>query len=412
MNFPLDNTPLHLCAEAGQVETVRELLHRKYKIEIDNKNEDESTPCSLAAANGHVEVVKLLLEKDRNAIFDADEDDNTPLHLAAAKRHSETVRFLLEQGASVHKRNSKKWTALDCAAAAGAYKCVELLLENDSPVDPRDRRGQSPLHLAAIHGHDSTAQLLIDHGACLDMENFEGKNALELAISNRRRNVVEIILADQNWRVAMKSVNVSQTDRGEFIPDTPMRMLIRTYPELAEEVFDKCIETKSDRVEMDFEFLEDTFSLNKMVRPSGRTVYYYDDLNEDNMKPYDETGTLNMINHPLMQMVDAKQKQLLKHPLVLALLRRKWKMLGRYIFYLQMILYVLFLASVTSYVMMHLNSHNFPDEEKETEPKKCYLDFASNSAEENVFAVLVVVFSLLNIVIEFSQMIRVKHENC
>ena len=77
-----------------------------------------------------------------------------------------------------------------------------------------------------------------------------------------------------------------------------------------------------------------------------------------------------------------------------------------------MTLYVLFLASVTSYVMMHLNSHNFPDEEKETEPKKCTLDFASNSAEENVFAVLVVVFSLLNIVIEFSQMIRVKHENC
>ena len=137
----VDNTPLHLSAEAGQVETVRELLEQKYRIEIDNKNEDESTPCSLAAANGHLEVVKLLLGKDPNAIFDADEDDNTPLHLAAAKRHSETVRFLLEQGASVHKRNSKKWTALDCAAAAGAYRCVELLLENDSPVDPRDRRG-------------------------------------------------------------------------------------------------------------------------------------------------------------------------------------------------------------------------------------------------------------------------------
>ena len=387
---------------------MRELLHRKYKIEVDNKNEDESTPCSLAAANGHVEVVKLLLEKDRNAIFDADEDDNSPLHLAAANRHSVTVRFLLEQGASVHKRNSKKWTALDCAAAAGAYKCVELLLENDSPVDPRDRRGQSPLHLAAIHGHDRTAQLLINHGACLDLENFEGKNALELAISHRQRNVVEIILADQNWRVAMKSVNVSQTDRGEFVPDTPLRMLIRTYPELAEEVFDKCIETKSDRVEMDFEFLEDTFSLNKMVRPSGRTVYYYDALNEDNMKPYDETGTLSMINHPLMQMVDSKQKQLLKHPLVLALLRRKWKMLGRYIFYLQLMLYVLFLFSITFYVMIHINSSNFPDAETEPKNATCTLDFASNSPAENVFAVLVVVFSLINIMIEFSQMIRVR----
>ena len=71
-----------------------------------------------------------------------------------------------------------------------------------------------------------------------------------------------------------------------------------------------------------------------------------------------------------------------------------------------MILYVLFLASVTSYVMIHLNIDNFPD--AETEQKECYLDFASNSAKEKVFTVLVVLFSLLNIMIEFSQMIRVR----
>ena len=128
-------------ASSSQAQEQRELLEEIYEIEIDNKNEDESTPCSLAAARGHLEVVKLLLDKDPNAIFDADEDDNTPLHLAAANKHSETVRFLLEQGASVHKRNSKKWTALDCAAAAGAFSCAELLLKNDSPVDPRDRQG-------------------------------------------------------------------------------------------------------------------------------------------------------------------------------------------------------------------------------------------------------------------------------
>ena len=91
--------------------------------------------------------------------------------------------------------------------------------------------------------------------------------------------------------------------------------------------------------------------------PSGRTVYYYDALNEDNMKPYDETGTLSMINHPLMQMVNSKQKQLLKHPLVLALLRRKWKMLGRYIFYLQLMLYVLFLFSITVFAKELLGDH-------------------------------------------------------
>ena len=406
-NDQYDNTPLHLAAEKGQTDTVQELLHRKYKIEVDNKNEDESTPCHLAAANGHVGVLKLLLQKDPNAIFDKDEDDNTPLHLAAANRQSEAVKLLLHQGASVHKRNAKKWTPLDCAAAEGAYKAAQFLLENDSPVDPRDRRNITPLHLASIYGHDRTAQLLLDYGACLGLENYEGKNALELAISNRQRNVVEVIIANDNWKIAMKSVNVCKTNRGEFIPNTPMRMLIRTYPELAEDVFDKCIKSQKDSVEMDFEFLEDTFSLNKKIRPSGRTVYYYEGLNEDNMKPYDETGTLNMINHPLMIMVEEKQKHLLKHPLCLALLRRKWKMFGRYIFWVQLIFYVLFLLSITSYVMMHLNKDNFPD--TETKVTECSVDFVSNSLEEKIFTALVVLFSVLNIVIEFSQMIRVNN---
>ena len=407
-NDQYDNTPLHLAAEKGREETVQELLHRKYKIEVDNKNEDESTPCHLAATNGHVAVLRLLLQKDPNAIFDKDEDDNTPLHLAAANRQSEAVKFLLHQGASVHKRNAKKWTPLDCAAAEGAYKAAQLLLENDSPVDPQDRRNITPLHLASIYGHDRTAELLLSYGACLGKENYEGKNALELAISHRRRNVVEVIIADKNWRVAMKSVNVSKTSRGEYIPDTPMRMMIRAYPDLAEDVFDKCIKTQSDCVEMDFEFLEDTFSLNKRTKSSGRTIYYYDDLKENNMRPYDETGTLNMINHPLMIMVEEKQKHLLKHPLCLALLRRKWKKFGRYIFHIQLYLYVLFLVSITSYVMMHLNVENFPDDETKVTEGSCSVDFISNSPEEKVLTVLVIIFSILNIIIEFSQIVRVR----
>ena len=84
---------------------MRELLTGGYDVDIDNKNEDERTPCHLAARHGHVEVLRLILEKDRNAIFDKDEDDNTPLHLAAKAKHSEAVDFLLCQGASVHKRS-------------------------------------------------------------------------------------------------------------------------------------------------------------------------------------------------------------------------------------------------------------------------------------------------------------------
>ena len=118
-NDQFDNTPLHLAAEKGQTESVRELLEECYGVDIDNKNEDERTPCHLAARHGHVDILKLILKKDPYAIFDKDEDDNTPLHLAARERHTKAVNFLLSQGASVHKRYldimNQFGSVLDCA---------------------------------------------------------------------------------------------------------------------------------------------------------------------------------------------------------------------------------------------------------------------------------------------------------
>ena len=100
--------------------------------DIDNKNEDEKTPFHMAAAAGHTDVVKYLLEVDKTAVNDKDEDDNTALHLAATNKMTNTLEILLENGSSVHEKNDNFWTPLDCAAAAGAYKCVLKLLEHGS----------------------------------------------------------------------------------------------------------------------------------------------------------------------------------------------------------------------------------------------------------------------------------------
>ena len=49
-----DNT-LH-AMQAGHADTVRELLKPGYGVDVDKKNEDEQSPCHLAAAQGHTEV--------------------------------------------------------------------------------------------------------------------------------------------------------------------------------------------------------------------------------------------------------------------------------------------------------------------------------------------------------------------
>lgn len=201
----------------------------------------------------------------------------------------------------------------------------------------------------------------------------------------------------------MKSINVNKNEREEDIPDTPIRMLIRTFPDLAEEVFDKCIKKGTSCLEMDYEFLDDTFSLNQKETKSGKTQFYFADLTDDTMSPYDGSGTISMENHPLMIMVQEKQKQLLRHPLCLSLLRRKWKRFGRYIFYSQFLLYVLFLISITGYILYKLNTKSFPDSENYYFATECGI---TTDAVEYAFRIAVFITVALNMVIEISQFIR------
>ncbi|KAF2135963.1 uncharacterized protein K452DRAFT_322730 [Aplosporella prunicola CBS 121167] len=58
------------------------------------------TPLNSAANNGHLETVKLLLEKGADLSV-SNNDGWTPLNSAADSGHLEIVKFLLEKGADL-----------------------------------------------------------------------------------------------------------------------------------------------------------------------------------------------------------------------------------------------------------------------------------------------------------------------
>lgn len=60
------NTPLHHCAEHGQISLVQLLIEKKGNVNIKNKS--LSTPLHIASVNGHQEVVSFLLKN--NATID------------------------------------------------------------------------------------------------------------------------------------------------------------------------------------------------------------------------------------------------------------------------------------------------------------------------------------------------------
>jgi hypothetical protein len=88
------------------------------------------TPLHLAASNGYVDIVKLLLEADFNVNIVTASSLETPLHLAAKAGHEEIVRCLLRHGADPEVRNAASETAWQVAVEERRASVVKLLMRD------------------------------------------------------------------------------------------------------------------------------------------------------------------------------------------------------------------------------------------------------------------------------------------
>lgn len=357
-----DDSPLHKAAKSGHVAIVRMLLDAG--SQIDNKNEDGETALHVAAENGQTKVVRELVRRHKLLIPDENEESNTPLHLACLEGHADVVKVLLEHGAEVEARNTSLWTPLDCASAKGHVYCVHLLLDYDAPLDPLDKTKTTPLQLAAREGHVAVTKLLLERGASLSACDSYGRNALEQAIAAGRRDVCMAIIKSSEWETGMRNVRLDRKNRRI----TPMRMLIRKFPDVAEAVLDKCTATnglesddKDFEVNFNFELIDDTYTLPyNDVTSIASSVSLESPFDEDGVlleaaEPYTSEARELKDNHPLMLMVKYKRLNLLSHPVSITLVKHKWMSYGRVVYYSALLFYLVFLTFLTGYILTARN---------------------------------------------------------
>ena len=99
-----------------------------------------SNSCFLyAAQNGHLEIVKYLLQKEKSSIDQTNLKNESCVLLSAKNGHLDTVKWLLAQGASINERNSKGDSCVSLAAKKGHLNTVKWLLENNGPFDEKER---------------------------------------------------------------------------------------------------------------------------------------------------------------------------------------------------------------------------------------------------------------------------------
>lgn len=173
-----DAAEVHAAAQAGDLARVRELAGAD-RAQLTAVDENGATPLHLAAAGGHLELVRWLLESD--APPDAtDNGSNTPLHGAILAGHLEVARLLLDQGAALEFEDDYGNTALMYAAFADQPALVELLLGRGASTARANSMGQAALHFAA-RGKLVTVRPLVEAGADVNQKDIYGRRPLYYA---------------------------------------------------------------------------------------------------------------------------------------------------------------------------------------------------------------------------------------
>ena len=192
-------TPLIIAAHNGHLNSVKILLGYRADIEargtlkIDDKVSVEGcTPLFAAAATGYLDVVKLLIE--RNADVDGrTKTGSTPLRAAVHEGHLDIVRCLVESGAYVNARNKYKGTPMMAACDYGHLSIVTYLINKGAFMDLQDKHGYTALHHAAEMGHFEIVRQLLALGAS-QLPNNQGLTPLFLACDKRSIEIVEYLI--------------------------------------------------------------------------------------------------------------------------------------------------------------------------------------------------------------------------
>lgn len=151
-----------------------------------------------AASDGHLGIVRVLLDMTKEDIHCFSDNDDIPLVGALLHDYLDTARFLVSRGALPDFKSGidEDRTALSLMAEKGSLASVRFLVEETpSHMETRDSKGYTPLLYAASHGSLEILKYLIKAGADPTVTDNQGKNILFYAAQRDRTEMTLFLLS-------------------------------------------------------------------------------------------------------------------------------------------------------------------------------------------------------------------------
>uniref|UniRef100_A0A5B6ZQU5 PGG domain-containing protein n=1 Tax=Davidia involucrata TaxID=16924 RepID=A0A5B6ZQU5_DAVIN len=153
--------------------------------EFDEKGR---TPLSFAASIGFLDGVRYFLNKTFKAAYTRDQNGFFPIHWASIRGHVNIIKVFLQRCPdSLELLNKQDQNILHVAAEIGKANVVLYILqmpEFEMLLNEKDVDGNTPLHLATEGGHPRVVSILAwNKRVKLELTNNKGLTAMDVALN-------------------------------------------------------------------------------------------------------------------------------------------------------------------------------------------------------------------------------------
>ncbi len=199
-----------------------------------------------AAANGQLEVVKLLVENSVDVNVRG-KGGCTPIMYVAYRGYTDIVKLLIKQGAKVDAKDANGNTLIKYAASGGHMEMIEMLYkEYKVEINVTGQYGDTCVHYAANNGHVGMVKTLCnEYGFDINARDDSGWTAFHYIIM--REKSTESI----KTLLECKGIDVDALYKGK---DSPLYQAVRIFkrPEFAEHIIRYVLEHEPRAVKPDY----------------------------------------------------------------------------------------------------------------------------------------------------------------
>lgn len=198
----LGQTPLMWAISEGHTKLVAYLIQQEANIDLKYKKGARTQVIHLACFQGRLDIVQLLIEKDKTLLNRVDDYGQSPLIWAASGGHVDIVEYLVKEGADLDLQSNNLgagYTALHWACNRSYNKIAEILINQGAQLNLEGTSNRAahprPIHLACANGPlDIVKNLIEKEPALLDQLDSTNQTPITWAASEGKAEIVDYLV--------------------------------------------------------------------------------------------------------------------------------------------------------------------------------------------------------------------------